>query len=430
MKTIASRNRADYRLNSHEIKEITLADSLEPLPKNISFIMYWRPQKVGSSTLLGLLTSYGFRYNIIPRRKSGFNLFCIKIAACALENFDTVRKMVSENNDKSIDSELSRQRLISYYQDRTGGAGGSISMRRKGISLEIIAESQLYWISTSHQMCNLNPILVKSQLQCAFTNRTSEVLTVRKERVGSKHTYSNDLFIQNKNDKFNLKELFMLRDPLSRAISVYYFWGELFKMHRPQQHPQKPSEDMLIPKKDSKIRKNHIFHEQRRLLPSDSNGTNIMNQYLDSDIDEYAMENGFGLNFDDDHNIVDYYLMNNNITQNNASSASSSSIIQSKRQLKTVKQRLGLGGGGIKGKNGPIKGNLFTYHGDELSVPPLEIALAYTKKLPYSAGNIVKYKWSIRKIYLFILKVMIISVKVGDKLISNSNVNVRYIYVS
>jgi hypothetical protein len=45
---------------SHEKDEKGLLNSLMPL-KNEANIMFWRPQKVGSSTMLSLLISYGFR---------------------------------------------------------------------------------------------------------------------------------------------------------------------------------------------------------------------------------------------------------------------------------------------------------------------------------------------------------------------------------
>ena len=31
---------------------------------------------------------------------------------------------------------------------------------------------------------------------------------------------------------FHIREIYVLREPVSRAVSVYYFWGELFKLHR------------------------------------------------------------------------------------------------------------------------------------------------------------------------------------------------------
>ena len=48
--------------------EIRRLNNLKPL-LNSSNIMFWRPQKVGSSTILSLLVSFGFRFNYLPRRK-------------------------------------------------------------------------------------------------------------------------------------------------------------------------------------------------------------------------------------------------------------------------------------------------------------------------------------------------------------------------
>jgi len=56
----------------------------QPLRNNQSLIMFWRPQKVGSSTILSILMSFGYRYNLMPRRKDAANSFCSKIAQCAL----------------------------------------------------------------------------------------------------------------------------------------------------------------------------------------------------------------------------------------------------------------------------------------------------------------------------------------------------------
>jgi hypothetical protein len=38
-----------------------------------------------------------------------------------------------------------------------------------------------------------------------------------------------------------VKELFLVRDPLDRDISIYYFWGELFKLHSEPIRDQKSS---------------------------------------------------------------------------------------------------------------------------------------------------------------------------------------------
>ena len=72
-------NQSTQRLLANDVEGIELEihrlNSLKPL-KKASNIMFWRPQKVGSSTLLSLLVSYGYRFNMIPRRK-GFIIYFI-----------------------------------------------------------------------------------------------------------------------------------------------------------------------------------------------------------------------------------------------------------------------------------------------------------------------------------------------------------------
>ena len=61
--------------------EIETINQLQPLIST-GRVFFWRPQKVGSSTILSILLSYSYRYNIISRRKGGSNAFCLKIASC------------------------------------------------------------------------------------------------------------------------------------------------------------------------------------------------------------------------------------------------------------------------------------------------------------------------------------------------------------
>ena len=57
-------------------------------------IMFWRLQKVGSSTILSILLSYGYRNNILPKRKSpGFNRVCENIKKCSALNSSSVVSM-------------------------------------------------------------------------------------------------------------------------------------------------------------------------------------------------------------------------------------------------------------------------------------------------------------------------------------------------
>ena len=60
--------------------EMDIFRKLESIKTNNPRIMFWRPQKVGSSTLLSLLVSYGYRYNYLPRRKASMNSLCKEIA--------------------------------------------------------------------------------------------------------------------------------------------------------------------------------------------------------------------------------------------------------------------------------------------------------------------------------------------------------------
>ena len=225
--SVQSKGDGVQRTMSTTIKrEIALTSSLFPLHHNQTAIMFWRPQKVGSSTILSLLVSYGYRYNAIPRRKAPMNSMCLKIAKCALDHYDELTTSTS-NKDMTID----RKRLKNYVIRRLHGAGGLHGTRSHSVENERIAESQVYYVSTSHQMCNLPAAIVQSQLSCIFTNHTANMPKLRTISGGAT---SELLAVQPQQRALpatNVKELYIVREPLSRAISVYYFWGELYKLH-------------------------------------------------------------------------------------------------------------------------------------------------------------------------------------------------------
>lgn len=136
-------------------------------------IMFWRLQKVGSSTILSILLSYGYRNNILPKRKlPGFKNVCENIRKC------------SQMNYSSALSKVHNQKMELFELLDVG-------------------------IVLSHEVCNLPATAVHSHLSCMFESSNC-----------NPHKYSPS----------EIKELFLLREPLSRAISVYYFWGELFKL--------------------------------------------------------------------------------------------------------------------------------------------------------------------------------------------------------
>ena len=144
------KNQSTQRLLANDIEDIELEikrlNSLKPL-KKASNIMFWRPQKVGSSTLLSLLVSYGYRFNMLPRRKGFFshkiilyytrllktyykyfslffsffqiatmNSFCRKIAK-------EVASKLSEDVDKSKDTKSRIEYLKKYSDGKIEGSG-------------------------------------------------------------------------------------------------------------------------------------------------------------------------------------------------------------------------------------------------------------------------------------------------------------------
>ena len=228
--------------------------------------------------------------------------------------------MRHSNKNRRDPKSPSRQmgRLINYVKHKRHGAGGTVQgSRPHAIKREQLAESQIYSISTSHQMCNLQPALIQSQLNCAFTNHTSAVLK-RMSQDNSKETHL--LSIHHRHQQVMMtsavRELFVVREPLARAVSIYYFWGELYKLHAARNARPRPD-------------------------PSQSDAS---------------------------------------------------------RPSKKTRQQIRLGQTG--GSNGVIKKNSvihgsFEYHGDETTVPPANIAMAFAKQLPYSAGMPApSYTWS------------------------------------
>lgn len=77
-------------------------------------------------------------------------------------------------------------------------------MRHKLKPIDTRDISRLADISIQHQICNMDGSVTQQALPCAFRS-------------------NNDL-------SSPIKQITMVREPVSRAISVYYFWGELYKL--------------------------------------------------------------------------------------------------------------------------------------------------------------------------------------------------------
>jgi hypothetical protein len=183
--------------SNNRLQDLKAVEKLQPLVDGAN-VFFWRPQKVGSSTLLSILMSYGYRYNFLPKRKSSSNAYCRLFAKCAIAH-------------KQFSSNASYSYLESYVMQKVPGTPASNQhLSQKDLDAEKLSNKVGYKISLSHEICNLNAQVVADTLACSYTKLTDKSSSRPPETP--------------------VKELFVLRDPLSRAISVYYFWGELFKM--------------------------------------------------------------------------------------------------------------------------------------------------------------------------------------------------------
>jgi hypothetical protein len=177
---------------SNRLQDLQAVQHLHPL-LNGSSVFFWRPQKVGSSTMLSVLMSYGFRYNFLPKRKSSSNAYCRLFAKCAIIN-------------SIYPLNITQSYLENYITQRIPGTPmRNQQLTQKDLDAERLSNTVRFKISLSHEVCNLNAQVIEKTMSCTFSK-------------GKKTNNS------------TVRELFMLRDPLSRSISVYYFWGELYKM--------------------------------------------------------------------------------------------------------------------------------------------------------------------------------------------------------
>jgi hypothetical protein len=301
--------------------EHSLAGFSDNINSNRSTVMFWRPQKVGSSTVLSLLTSFGYRYNAPPRRKSPVvNSLCLRMARCALHDLRTGGSVTD-----SVDvAELLRY-LEGYISRRAYPENRKISrLNDEAIEADKVVGSQPFKISSSHQICNIRAAVVKSSLQCTFADTTALDVENSSERIVGLTEV--------------VKELFVVRNPLSRAISVYYFWGELFKMHK---HLRSGTKGKI---KGRQLRSSDSSEEE--------NGTTQGARNYEE--------------FPQDFDSIDV-----------ANRSTTRQLLNGKRRDRVI--RLGSSAAEL------VKGT-FTYHGNESSVPPLDIATAFARRLPYNAG--------------------------------------------
>lgn len=172
-------------------------EDLKPLKAGEN-VFFWRPQKVGSSTLLSILMSYGYRYNFLPKRKSASNAYCRRFAKCAIAT------------EQYKDYNVTYSYLEKYVTQRIPGSPAKGQLKKKDLDAEKVSNAIGFKISLSHEICNVKATVVSHNMACTFLTNFEPLSTPNKPS--------------------DVRELFMLRDPVSRAISAYYFWGELYKM--------------------------------------------------------------------------------------------------------------------------------------------------------------------------------------------------------
>ena len=107
---------------------------------------------------------------------------------------------------------------------------------------EIESEKLYYQASIAHQLCNIPSNLVYDSLPCAFTSRHKPTHTNTRTNTHSnthsnthnKYTHSNSYTVNGilptQAQTGPIKELFLVRNPLNRIISAYFFWGELYRL--------------------------------------------------------------------------------------------------------------------------------------------------------------------------------------------------------
>ena len=443
--------------------EYKMLMALQPLLDKPPNIQFWRPQKVGSSTILSLLISFSYRYNILPRRKSAQNLLCRKMAKCALEylDIDSTSSVIktSTSTDYATPAGSSTEDFHTHLKDYVvygkwppldehgkprrsiDGRVGNANQASIDRVSELIAPT---YMSIGHELCYLDSQLVRDQIECAFSKLVSspgtetgqktesteplrsskplsekEDMNIRKAMalfgpknepvlpvdiavtVASKHkhqsqartstdtsTSSEDI---NPNSQGGLKELFIVREPLSRAISIYYFWGELFMMRLRSKQKLGYQEqersgangggDANENGGSGKKRKGYGNQGKKRLINLKPKALDILaagNQRAETESAGSAKMPVLPLTPD---RIRTRRLAGE---EPDTGGGIIAGIWKSVRSA-SGKLRNSLGANLFGEENRQVTG-FFTYHGNETTVPPMDIAMKYARELSYNAG--------------------------------------------
>jgi hypothetical protein len=404
--------------------EIKMLQALKPLLPDHPRIMYWRPQKVGSSTILSLLISFAYRYNLMNQRKGSPSYMCKKMAKCALEHWAATASS-SSGNGKSISSkyvtisgsdEAEYVKQLEFYiengkwiwpkkKDSTSiehelhGKMKFIGRKNKHkaareSTMDHLAESfDSIYMSTNHELCYLDKQLIQDYIGCSFQPIHLDLSTAK--RISDKESEG---ILDNIQDKLanafhtkqepvlslnhmvtamgsavedgtveqllqapitGLKEIFVVREPLDRAVSVYYFWGELhmITLDRKQEKSATRLERMT-----------HNRHKMNRSRKMELREAGIAR--AEAEASGNTKHEGKG------------YELDQTRLRSRKLAGSKLGVNSSSRQLKTA--RLGQA---VRVTNETVyQTPLFDYHGNESTPPPLKIAMDYSRNLFYMPG--------------------------------------------
>lgn len=290
-------------------------------------IFFWRPQKVGSSTILSLLLSYSFRYNIMSRRKGAQNSFCLKIADCINQRKFSVNGTSLEN-------------IKVPYTPK--------DLRKLESKKETILETAKYQIVTGHHICNLQSDVIYHGMKCAYENNNA------RNGIMMKIGRATDV----------LKEIFVVRDPLNRAISVYYFWGELYRMKYAKTQSKRKKIGGKVGKGTSAA--DNPYLNRQLLLRGTSNNVN-------SKIGSMVYKDG---NIRTHKNMLKQEFEKEEIDLETADAEEENDAKSFNKNKRAVFR---LGEADIEETE--IQGRLFKYHGNETTPPPADIAQSYAANL-------------------------------------------------
>jgi hypothetical protein len=248
-----------------------------PLLHDTSPVMFWRPQKVGSSTMSSILFSYSYRYDFLVFPKTGTNMVCKQVNFCSGSLFSP-----TSHSDPAV-------KMSSY-----------------------------------HEVCDLARTTIEKALPCVFSQTSTAA------------------------QKSFVKELIMVRNPLERAISIYYFWGELALLKKNQQPKQQGSASF------ASLAKPFVAVKLRTTPTTPAIVTTKSSTSTTRDGSRATLEKEGGLK----------------INGSKLASSRSSTLTRI----------------GSTATNRSIDASKFKYHGNELTVPPLDVARSYAANLPLTRG--------------------------------------------